>query len=224
MNEIRGFTPAIDFITEEYGGTISLIYGSMWRFAQMSAMNICTASQEKIGKRAGVSRESVNKNIPTMIEANLIRETGKGQGGTIAYAPLVDISSIFTMGVNLVHSDSEETSQPPVAEVHTKKDIKKDIKISMEEGLKLGATIQSDFRKWLGLTPNWDTKTNQANYQFFRDRYQAGETAQKFKEWWVANDWRGKQGQQPTFNQVREMWLQAFINAEVDHTKYRKGD
>jgi len=81
---------------------------------------------------------------------------------------------------------------------------------AIEAGANLSSTIKADFRKWLGLTPNWDTKTNQANYQFFRERYSLGETAQQFKEWWVAEDWRGKQGQQPSYNNVREMWLQAF--------------
>ena len=212
--KVKGFTPAVDEITDRYGGVKSMIYGAIWRYAQMSALGMCTASQEKIGKRAGIERETVNRNIPDMIKDGLIKVGGKAQGGTVAYIPMIDISSIFTMTVTENHPSSDDESLKDVINNHTKKDIKK-VKESyaeaIEEGQKLSSAIQDDFRKWLGLTPNWDTKTNQANYQFFRERYRAGETAQQFKEWWVAEDWRGVEGQMPSFNNVREMWGQAFL-------------
>ena len=106
--KIKGFTPAVDEITDAYGGTISLIYGAMWRFAQMSGLKLCTASQEKIGKRAGVKRETVNRNIPAMISKGLIVQAGTAQGGTKSYSCLLDISSIFQMSVTENHPTSDD--------------------------------------------------------------------------------------------------------------------
>jgi len=41
----------------------------------------------------------------------------------------------------------------------------------------------------------------------------AGRTAEEVRrvgDWWFANDWRGKQGQAPRAEQIREVWAQAF--------------
>ena len=187
----------------------------------MSELKLCTAAQEKIGKRAGVERETVNRNIPTMIEKGLIRESGFTQGTTKSYACLVDISSIFEMHVTQNHPTCDNESQGDVTINHTKKDIKetsKDIKQNyadaLERGVKLSNTIQMDFQNHLGLSPNWDTKTNQAHYQFFRERYEAGQTAKDFADWW-RDDWKGEGGSLPaSINQVQSLWFQAFVKSD----------
>ena len=224
--EIKGFTPAVDELTDKYGGTISLIYGAMWRFAQMSPLGLCSASQAKIGERAGVERETVNRNIPKM-EGSLIERAGTGPGGTIAYKCLVDIRSAFTMAVTSNHNESDVKSQPPVTTNHTKKDIKKGNKSRAAEairrGLKLASKIQADFQEHLGLTPNWNTKTNQEHYQFFREGYDSGQTVEGFADWWK-EDWKGKDGSLPSsLNQVRTLWAQAFMKEKENQHKYRKG-
>ena len=218
--KIKGFTPAVDVLTDLYGGVRSLIYGSMWRFAQMSSIGLCTASQEKIGKRAGVERETVNRHIPIMIKDKLIEKAGSGPGGTVAYKCLVDLSSVFQMTVTENHPLSDDESQGDVMRNHTKKDIKKDIKKDYSEAVKRGIdiahSIRGDFEKYLGLTPNWDTKSNQAHYLFFRERYDVGQTVKDFAKWWKS-DWKGKDGSLPSsLNQVRTLWMQAFIISEDD--------
>jgi uncharacterized protein YdaU (DUF1376 family) len=45
-------------------------------------------------------------------------------------------------------------------------------------------------------------------------------------EWWFASDWRGRQGQAPRPDQIREVWQQAFMPTKVldEHPNaYRKG-
>ena len=126
--KIKGFTPAADTIIEEHGGVVALIYGAMWRFSRQSALDICTASQGKIGKRAGLQRETVNRNMKPMINAGLIKDTGKGPGGVNAYECLIDLNPIFTMGMTENHNQSDLESQSLVTTGHTKKDIKKESK------------------------------------------------------------------------------------------------
>jgi len=222
--ELKGFTPAADFITEEHGGIISLIYGAMWRYSQQSPLALCTASQTKIGKRAGVERETVNRNIPDMLKKGLIELSGKAQGGVNSYKCVVDLNPMFSMGVIESHNESELESHPPVRESHIKKEVKERKESNIEaiqKGQALSSAIQGAFREHLGLAPNWDTKTNQAHYQFFRERYQAGQSVREFAEWW-AGDWKGKEGSLPSsIGQVQSLWLQAFIKKQ-DETHYRK--
>lgn len=41
-----------------------------------------------------------------------------------------------------------------------------------------------------------------------------------FKSWWYANDWRGKQGQPPTLNQVRQVWGQFELSPNGGQQSY----
>jgi len=220
MAKLKGFTPAVDALTIKYGIITSSIYGRMWRFAKMSDLNICSASQEKIGEYLGLDRTTVNRHIKILKEKGLIRESGRSGGGTVTYIPLVDIHVSVEMDVAENDTESAVKQQSDVLKSNTKKDSKKVLKNNTAEAIKRGAklstAIQVDFQQHLGLSPNWDTKTNQVHYQFFRARYEVGETAKDFIKWW-RSDWKGKDGSMPSsLNQVQTLWLQAFTKPTND--------
>ena len=128
------------------------------------------------------------------------------------------------MTVTENHPLSDNESQGDVINNHTKKDIKKDKDITelkkgtakaVKESLHLASTIRCDFQKHLGLTPNWDTKTNQQYYQFFRERYIDGQTAEMFATWWRSDDFRAKQN--ISLFKVKEQWYQAFMQTKNEY-------
>lgn len=107
-------------------------------------------------------------------------------------------------------------------ETKKKGSTKESVAKSMEVGQKERLSIQADFSKHLGLTPNWGTKTNQKHYQFFRERYQEGQTAEMFATWW-GGDWKGKDGGYPSsLNQVQTLWRQAFMKGKSNAKKSKQ--
>ena len=218
--KLKGFTPAVDALTKKYGIITSAIYGRIWRFAKMSELNICSASQEKIGEYLHLDRSTINRHIKLLIKEKLIKETGRAPGGTVSYSPLVDIHVSVEMDVAENDRGSDSKAQGGVAESNTKKVYKDTLKDNYSEaakrGFEIAHSIRGDFEKFLGLTPNWDTKSNQAHYLFFRERYDVGQTVKDFAKWWKS-DWKGKDGSLPSsLNQVRTLWMQAFIISEDD--------
>jgi len=214
--KIKGFTPIFDSLAKKYDPYTALVYGKIWRICDWSELGVCTMSNEKIAEQLGLSEKTIRRKKETLAEDGLIRVVGS-TGSTDTVTTCHDV--VMRMELDYTPDSGDESvdfqSRTPDGESYKDSNkiedkILRNV-IAIEEGQKLSSAIQDDFRKWLGLTPNWDTKTNQANYQFFRERYQAGETAQQFKEWWVAEDWRGVEGQMPSFNNVREMWGQAFL-------------
>lgn len=96
------------------------------------------------------------------------------------------------------------------------RDILDGIAQSAAEGKATHESIAGDVRKFFGLTPDWNTKTNQGIYLFIRERYDAGQMISVFARWWFEKSWQGQQGQSPTMSQIREMWYQAFETREED--------
>jgi len=218
---LKGFTPAIDALTMKYGIITSSIYGRMWRFSKMSPLGICSASQEKIGDYLKLDRSTVNRHIKILKDEGLIIEAGRGVGGTITYAPQIEID--ISIEIDVAESDIGSALKQHIEAVksNTKKEVKKEEDTkqrtanAVQAGQKLSGTIRADFKEHLGLSPTWETKTNQQYYLFFRERYVDGQTAKMFATWWRSDDFRAKQN--ISLFKVKEQWYQAFMSSEIDH-------
>lgn len=107
---MNGFTMMPDEILEKLGVLPAMIYGMVYRFCQMDS-GTCTASQEKIAKRLGLSRASVNRHLERLVKAGYLEADKKRGIGTIykltCNLELQDVSTKVTPTCNLeLHKES----------------------------------------------------------------------------------------------------------------------
>jgi len=91
----------------------------------------------------------------------------------------------------------------------TKEDIQRGNLQAMQRGSQNTELIREVVEKRFHIYPNWQTKSWNDVLLFIRSR-PAGETLDRFADWWYENDWRGKEGAPPTCTIIRELWPQAF--------------
>ena len=223
---IKNYTPVFDRITQELDPLASLVFGRIWRYAQMGN-GCCEASLQTLAADTGLSVTTVRRRIESLMKADYLSEKEYEIGTTRKLTPNYDVMVVGEL-VRVPESNTPPATEEGegVSESNTKKDSKK-LKESyadaIRKGLKLAAVIRADFQEYLGLSPNWETKSNQEHYRFFRERYDTGQTAEGFLAWWK-EDWKGKDGSLPSsMNQVRTLWAQAFMKEKEDRHKYRKG-
>lgn len=120
LAQVDGFTPVIDGIVAELGLISAAVFGKAWRYCQMSD-GVCKASQERIADELGISRATVNDRLAELTRTGYLedmtpdlvglphqyRDTGKA-----------NLSISFT-------ATSKRDLQPPVKEIDTKKQVKK---------------------------------------------------------------------------------------------------
>lgn len=82
LANVDGFTPCFDVISSSLGHVTSTVFGSIWRYCQMSD-GYCRASQEKIGERVGLKRQTVNEHVKILIENGYLRAEGHEESGTL---------------------------------------------------------------------------------------------------------------------------------------------
>ncbi len=221
---IKNYTPVFDRITKELDPLASLVFGRVWRYSQMKNGQ-CEASLQTLADDTGLSVDTVRRRIETLMKADYLSEKKYEIGFTRKLTPNYDVMVTSEL-VRIAESDDSPIREQGegIAESDTKRDIKKDKDITelkkgtakaVKEGLHLASTIRCDFQKHLGLTPNWDTKTNQQYYQFFRERYVDGQTAEMFATWWRSDDFRAKQN--ISLFKVKEQWYQAFMNSKQEY-------
>ena len=224
--KIKGFTPIFDSLAQKYDPYTALVYGKIWRICDWSEMGVCTMANDKIAAQIGLSEKTIRRKKELLQEDGLIKVVGKtGMTDTVAVCHEVvmrmELEYSADSGGSSVDSVSKNTDWESYKDSIDSN--RKNTGESLKSGIKESQRIQADFQKHLGLTPNWDTKTNQQHYQFFRERYQDKQTAGQFARWWYTEDWRGQSGQPPTFNQVRDQWFQAFDTIRnQEQTQYRK--
>jgi DNA-binding MarR family transcriptional regulator len=73
LSEVKGFTPVIDVLAQELGLMRAVVYGAVWRYCQMEN-RVCTASLEKIAKRASISRSAVKRHIKELCKAGYLKD------------------------------------------------------------------------------------------------------------------------------------------------------
>ena len=213
---ITNFTPLFDRLIQDYDIYTAAVFGRIWRFAQQET-GVCYASLDKIGSRIGVSADTVRRRIETLMRDDWLLEKEFIIGETRKFTVNKDIMIQFGLFEEPLAQNNRGGSRGQgggMAESNTKKEYKKDSKNIIADGKQVYESITGDVRKFFGLTPDWNTKTNQGIYLFIRERYDAGQMVSTFARWWFEKSWQGQQGQSPTPNQIREMWYQAFETRE----------
>jgi DNA-binding MarR family transcriptional regulator len=65
--ELKGFTPVLDILIQEYDIVTAAIYGIVWRYAQMEN-RVCNASLKKIGERLDMSGKTAERHIKKLCD------------------------------------------------------------------------------------------------------------------------------------------------------------
>lgn len=74
LTKVDGFTPLPDLLVKRYNIVVATVWGSAWRYCQMSD-GVCRASMDKIGTRAGVSRQTAQKHMNTLVDDGFFEDT-----------------------------------------------------------------------------------------------------------------------------------------------------
>ena len=86
---------------------------------------------------------------------------------------------------------------------------------AMERGYLANGNLKERVEKALNVLPNWKQRGAVAWLQWLSAAENEGFcTIEQFSQWWNTQDWRGKQGQPPTLDQVRYCWPQAIEHKE----------
>jgi len=132
LTQVDGFTPLPDLLVTKYGQITATVWGAAWRFCQMED-GICRASMEKIGKRAGVSRQTAQKHMDILTRDGFFEDTTpnlKNKPHIYKDTGKVSMYNRFGIGVNEIDSGVKQIDshcQPDRHEDSIKKDNKKDI-------------------------------------------------------------------------------------------------
>ena len=70
--------------------------------------------------------------------------------------------------------------------------------------------MQDRFFSCFHINIDWDRKDGKNFLKWLKDRPHE-QSIESFSSWWYANDWRGKQGQAPSIDQIKTLWPQAFV-------------
>jgi DNA-binding Lrp family transcriptional regulator len=145
LTKVEGFTPVMDNVTKDTSLIAAVVFGSMWRYCQMSN-GVCQATLEKIAKRAGLSRQAVIEHIKSLENMGYIEDmtpTLRNRPHTYRDTGKAGLH-IGVSGVNDVYSERDEEestvndvdsavnvvdshSTPRVLEDSIKIDIKKEV-------------------------------------------------------------------------------------------------
>lgn len=136
-----GFTPVIDKVMKDTSLIAAVVFGAMWRYCQMKN-GVCQATLEKIGERAGLSRQAVIEHIKKLEETGYIqdmtpelrnrphtyKDTGKaGLHIAVSGVNVVDSENDFTVNdVDSAVNDVDSHSTPRVLEDSIKIEVKKE--------------------------------------------------------------------------------------------------
>lgn len=137
---------------------------------------------------------------------------GFGSSGDVITANMEENPELYFDILEELKEGKETTWNKP----RTKEDHKEGIKKALDSYAKNSSSIERDVKKYLGITPDWKTKTNSKVLRFLREKKEENQDISKFASWWWNKDWRGKKGQPPTTVQIRDLWPQAFGFVESD--------
>ena len=92
---------------------------------------------------------------------------------------------------------------------------------AMERGREQNEGIEEAIYRIFKITPNLHRKDWRELIQYLKEAGEPTEKLEAFGKWWYKEDWRGKQGQSPTADQIRTYLPQALDKYE-DSTEARK--
>jgi hypothetical protein len=83
--EVAGFTPVMDIVAADVGLIGAAIFGTVWRYCQMST-GTCTASNKTLAAKLNLSRSTIRRYLHRLEDLGYIERTGKPTiGDTIGY-------------------------------------------------------------------------------------------------------------------------------------------
>lgn len=155
---VDGFTPLFDVLLSQKSGLAkAAVFGKVWRYCQMDR-GMCSASQERIARELGLSRETVNRQLKALVadgyledlapvnskHPHLYRDTGK-----IAVIAKMDV--VVTQShndVTLSHNDVTQSHYSSDLKSHketeTKEETMKETKQSAGEAIIAGIPATAD--------------------------------------------------------------------------------
>lgn len=220
--KLKGFTPVIDGLVDEYGLITAAVYGIVYRYCQMEN-GYCNAALEKIGDRLGVSEKTIKRHLKTLCDDGYIEDltpdirnvphkyivTGKikieGDLNTKGSENWLDTESDQNEdGRTESPSRSDRESEHGRTESPLKKDSKKDNKKQLAEliSFELASICKLDPQ----LVTNRLKKDLQQSAVKLSTRVGELDQVKNFEQWWYTYDWRGKRGDVPTPSQVCNEW------------------
>lgn len=149
--ELKGFTPLIDKLVDQYGIVTAAVYGAIWRYAQQKDGE-CWASGDTIADRLNLSRRTIIRHLKVLVsDGYLVDLTPDFQGKSHRYTYTAKASIVGVIEAQEPATESHNTcdreSQLPVTESHTKKQYKKQTK---KHGVASAATPPVDHEvDWL---------------------------------------------------------------------------
>lgn len=127
-------------------------------------------------------------------------------------------SEVDTPSTSEVDALTPHKNAPRLREPLTASQYKERVRNAIERGRVRQFELEEAIQKNFHINPDWDNKRNTRFMQWLKT-VSEDQTVEKFREWWYSEDWRGKDGQPPTLDQIRELWPQAFSDAPIDPNK-----
>ena len=96
---------------------------------------------------------------------------------------------------------------------------------AMSRGMQQNEGVAEAICRLFKITPNLHRKDWKELIQFLKEAGDPVGKLEAFERWWYKEDWRGKQGQSPTADQIRTYLPQAlekYIPTTDDRKKYSK--
>ena len=80
LTEVRGWTPAIDYLVEKYDVYTAMVFGKMWRYCQMKD-GICRASIPRMASELKLSENTFRSSLRDLLAGGFMRDlTPKAKG------------------------------------------------------------------------------------------------------------------------------------------------
>ncbi len=198
----------MDELVKIYGREGATVYGVIWRYTQMESGK-CTVSQARIGRRAGLSRKTVNKYIQLLIASGFIADETPGlKNRAHTYSMLIEpvIGIELRAGVtwrytSVTQGDMKNSTVPKNGTVLKNKELKNHEKKPRKR------TPNDDVTDAICEVCAIDVNLNGALIGKIRTELMAAgyndEDVRAFGRWWHSDKWRHEQGP-PTVFKLRE--------------------
>lgn len=218
LANVDGFTPIIDSLVQELGLITAAVFGRVWRYCQ-GENGVCTASMERIAKDLGLGRATVMRHIHILVDNGYLKDlTPDLVKRPHTYADTGKAGLSINIGVSQRNTATDRVSQrnsrvsqrnTRVSESNTKiqeETIKREsppaaiYQLSRELADVCGMDFQANKGRLLREAKLLTAAARPPAAGDLRAHYQAPGA------WWWKHDWRGKKGERPTPQAIRETW------------------
>ena len=216
MNKIKGFTPASDYLCQEYDPLTALVYGKVWRYTDYGGK--CNASQKRIAEELGVGVATVKRRLSTLENDGFIKRLDFQEGGTIPWIPTGKLNWETTVVETIDGIPSSEGTTPlaqrelPPSSERATKIVNKDKKIK-----EYSPELLEFLDLWGKQFPDKRQSRPATLSKKFETRYKSGD----FRENWKAALLKASQ----TPHLLKSGWFQAeyFLRNDENYLKIIDG-